>query len=61
MWCGITDDWFLAPFLLSRRQWIPAAEITKFARWLRRFALLNGADPSPVKVIDYLKDRLAKG
>ena len=24
-------------------------------------ALLNGADPSPVKSIDYLKDRLAKG
>jgi glucose/mannose-6-phosphate isomerase len=24
-------------------------------------ALLNGADPSPVKAIDYLKDRLAKG
>jgi glucose/mannose-6-phosphate isomerase len=24
-------------------------------------ALLNGADPSPVKSIDYLKDRLSKG
>src|SRR5258705_3151036 len=24
-------------------------------------ALLNGADPSPVKSIDYLEDRLAKG
>ena len=24
-------------------------------------ALLNGADPTPVKSIDYLKDRLAKG
>jgi glucose/mannose-6-phosphate isomerase len=24
-------------------------------------ALLNGADPSPVKSIAYLKDRLAKG
>ena len=24
-------------------------------------ALLNGADPSQVKSIDYLKDRLAKG
>ena len=24
-------------------------------------ALLNGADPTPVRSIDYLKDRLAKG
>jgi len=24
-------------------------------------ALLNGVDPSPVKSIDYLKERLAKG
>ena len=37
-------------------------QLTLFTDYVSFYiALLNGADPSPVKSIDYLKDRLAKG
>ncbi len=37
-------------------------QMTMFTDYVSFYlALLNGADPSPVKSIDYLKDRLAKG
>ena len=37
-------------------------QLTMFTDYVSFYlALLNGADPSPVKSIDYLKDRLSKG
>ena len=37
-------------------------QLTLFTDYVSFYvALLNGADPSPVKSIDYLKERLAKG
>jgi glucose/mannose-6-phosphate isomerase len=37
-------------------------QLTLFTDYVSFYvALLNGVDPSPVKSIDYLKERLAKG